>query len=69
MPVKKEEKSETPREYYYRLFQAKKDGESWTSKIPVDSIIYFADNGKEELVIDLTARQRKKCYGDIAGEE
>ena len=37
---------ETPREYYYKIYHAKQDQESWAMNIPCDSIIYFADHNE-----------------------
>ena len=64
MPPKKENGGETPKDYYYRLFKAKKSGDEWARRIPCDSHVYFADSGQEEKVNTLCAQQRKKCYGE-----
>ena len=37
------EDSANPREYYYKILNAKKNGDSWAIDIPCDSIVYFAD--------------------------
>ena len=63
MPPKKEG-SETPRQYYYRVLEAKKNGDSWAKDIPCDSHVWFADNGQPEKLIKLMEMQRKKCYGE-----
>lgn len=56
---------ETPKDYFYRVYNAQKEHEKWAAKIPCDSIVFFADTGQEVKVNKLIAQQRNKCYEEI----
>ena len=45
MALKKAGEGETPRQYFYRIYEAKKNGEAWAKKIPCDAVVYYADQG------------------------
>ena len=36
------------REYFYRVYEAQQNGEEWAMDIPVDSIVYYADQADFE---------------------
>ena len=44
---------ETPRDYFYRIYEAKQSGAEWAVGIPCDSIVYFADTGDMEKLITM----------------
>ena len=61
------EESEDPKEYYYKIFNAKKNGEAWAKDIPCDMAIYFADQerchicGKPDMDEQVTGSECKRC--------
>lgn len=62
MAIKKKDE-ETPREYFYRVYNAKKKHEKWVEKIPCDAIVYFADKNELDKVQNLIEQQQKKLWG------
>ena len=65
MAIKKDKDDETPRQYFYRVLEAKRDNQKWARKIPCDSIVHLADTGQEDKINKLIEQQRKKCYGEV----
>lgn len=63
MTLKKKGEGETPEQYFWRVYEAKKNKEPWAAKIPCDMIVHMAVTGQEEKLIKIFEQQRKKCYG------
>ena len=61
------EESATPREYYYKLLNAKKNGESWARELPVDIGLERIDQnkcptcGKPDMSEQMTGCECKRC--------
>ena len=52
--------SGTPRDYYYKVFNAKKNNEPWVKDIPVDLNIYWCESGRFDIFFKSEEKNKEK---------
>ena len=55
--------SASPKEYFEAVLEARKRGEEWAQKIPLDMNVIWAGEGKYDVILKNQIAQRKKDRG------